>query len=181
MAAPAGVESLKNPSARRRPVMRRMLLGGACVLLAGSLACQVLAQSQGTAEAPVTSPASPAGGLPLEDARRIALGASVSHDSNFFREPGLLRDPQSETITTGFLGLRIDKPYAQQRFLLDATATAYRYDKFSYLDFDGLDYLAAWDWRLTSHLSGRLSAARTETPTQFQDYGWSAIQRRHHR
>lgn len=107
-------------------------------------------------------------GAPLEDARRITLGASVSQDSNLFRNPDFL-NPQSETITTGYLGLRIDKPYAQQRFFLDATATAYRYDKFSYLNFNGLDYRAAWDWRLTSRLSGTLSATRTQTPTQFQD------------
>ena len=108
-------------------------------------------------------------GVPLEEARRILLGASVSHDSNFFRDPGLLRDPQSETITTGYVGLRIDKPYAQQRFLLDAIATAYRYDNFSYLNFNGFDYLAAWYWSLTPRLTGTLSASQTMTPTEFEN------------
>jgi exopolysaccharide biosynthesis operon protein EpsL len=140
---------------------------GVCIvgiLIAGSLARPVAAQYDAPRDAP-------SGGIsvPLEEARRITLGVSVSHDSNFFRDPGLLRDPQSETVTTGYLGLRIDKPYAQQRFLLDATATAFRYDKFSYLNFNALDYRAAWDWRLTSRLSGMLSAARSETPTQFQN------------
>jgi len=113
----------------------------------------------------------PSGGIgaPLEAARRITLGASVSHDSNVFRVPNLSSDPQSETIATGFAGLRIDKPYAQQRYFLDATATAYRYRKFSHLDFTGLDYRAAWYWRLTPRLSGTLSADQTQSPTQFQE------------
>jgi len=136
---------------------------GVCIvgiLIAGPLARPASAQYDAPGEGL---------GTPLEEARRVMLGASVSHDSNLFRVPGLLGNPQSETITTCYVGLRIDKPYAQQRFLLDATATAYRYDKFSYLNFDALAYRAAWDWRLTSRLSGTLGAARTQTPTQFQD------------
>lgn len=106
---------------------------------------------------------------PLQEARRVGVGVSVAHDSNLFRDPALVRDPQSETITTGYATLLIDKPYAQQRFFLSATANAYRYDKNSYLNFDGFDYRAEWDWRLTSHLTGLLSASRTEAPTQFED------------
>jgi exopolysaccharide biosynthesis operon protein EpsL len=81
----------------------------------------------------------------------------------------LVESPQSDTIGTGYFGLRLDKPYAQQRLQLDATATAYRYDRFSYLDFNALDYRAAWLWHLTPRVSGSLRASRTETPTQFQD------------
>jgi exopolysaccharide biosynthesis operon protein EpsL len=103
------------------------------------------------------------------DALKVIVGGSVAHDSNLFRRSGLLLSPQSETIGTGYIGLRFDKPYGQQRFQLDATATAYRYDKFSYLDFDGFDYRAAWLWHLGPRVSGSLRASRTQTPTQFQD------------
>ena len=120
-------------------------------------------------------------GAPLEEGPRIAVGASVAHDSNFFRDPGIVRSPQSETITTGYAGLLIDKPYAQQRFFLSATATAYRYDKNSYLDFEGFDYRAAWYWHLTPRVSGILSADRTQTPTQFQNTIRPAIRRHDHR
>jgi exopolysaccharide biosynthesis operon protein EpsL len=135
-----------------------------CILIAGFLARPAYAQYDAPRDAPSAGIIAP-----LEEARRITLGASVSHDSNFFRDPGLVRAAESEIITTGYLGLRIDKPYAQQRFFLDATATAYRYDKFSDLNFNGLDYRAAWYWHLTPRLSGALSADRTQTPTQFQD------------
>lgn len=133
---------------------------------------------QGTPGAPSGTPPPPAGtpggppaipGAPFEDARRITVGVSTSHDSNFFRDPAVLREAESETITTGYVGLLIDKSYSQQRFFLGATATAYRYNNFSYLDFEGFDYRAAWYWKLGSRLGGTISADRTQTPTQFQD------------
>ncbi|HXM84112.1 MAG TPA: XrtB/PEP-CTERM-associated polysaccharide biosynthesis outer membrane protein EpsL [Burkholderiales bacterium] len=134
--------------ARRFQIRHRLVLTAVCILVVGSIVRPAFSQ---------------------EDARRVMLGGSVSHDSNLFRVPGLLGNPQSETITTGYVGLRIDKPYAQQRFFLDATATAYRYHKFSYLDFNGLDYRAAWYWHLTPRVTGTLSADRTQATTQFQD------------
>lgn len=134
--------------ARRFQIRDSLVLAAICILVAGSVARPVAAQY---------------------DAFNVLVGASVSHDSNLFRVPGTLGNPQSETITTGYVGLRIDKPYAQQRFFLDATATAYRYDKFSYLDFNGLAYRATWYWHLTPRLSGTLSADRTQTSTEFQD------------
>jgi len=132
--------------------------------MAGAISLPLAAQEQ-----PAPREALPtAAEIPLEGARFIAAGGSVTHDSNFFRESGLLRSVESETITTGYAGLRIDKPYAQQRFYLDVMATAYRYGKFSDLDFNGLNYFGAWYWHLSPHISGTLSASRTETPTQYQ-------------
>ena len=144
------------------------IVTAACALIFGVLARPVAAQYDPPRDVPRDAPTDTAG-VPFEDARRVTLGVSVSYDSNFFRDPGLVRDPESETITTGYVGLLIDKPYAQQRFYLNATATAYRYNKNSDLDFNGVDYRAAWYWHLTPRINGTLSAARTETPTQFQD------------
>jgi len=47
---------------------------------------------------------------------------------------------KSDRVSTTYAGLRVDKPYAQQRFLLDLTGTTYRYDNFSFLDFNALRY-----------------------------------------
>jgi len=102
------------------------------------------------------------------DALNVLVGGDVSYESNVFARPDFL-DPQSDTIARGYVGLRIDKPYAQQRFQLNATANAYRYKKFSNLDFDGIDYGAAWLWYLTPRVSGTLRASRTEVPTLFED------------
>lgn len=100
---------------------------------------------------------------------QLRAGLTASHDTNFFRDPGILRSVESENIATAYAGVRFDKQYGMQRFLVDATATAYRYDKFGYLDFNGLNYLAAWYWQVTPRISGTLTAGRSEAPTQFQD------------
>jgi exopolysaccharide biosynthesis operon protein EpsL len=104
-----------------------------------------------------------------EDALKFVVGGAVAHDSNLFRVSGSVVSPQSDTIGAGYIGLRIDQPYAQQRVQIDATVTAYRYDRFSYLDFNALDYRAAWFWHLTPRVSGSLTADRSETPTRFED------------
>ena len=94
----------------------------------------------------------------------LRLGGSYSRDSNFFRSP----TPRSENINTLYAGLSIDKAYAQQRFRLDVTETAYRYDNFSHLDFEGLNYAGAWTWKFTPRIGGALSATREEA---LADYG----------
>ncbi|MCW5603557.1 MAG: putative exosortase B-associated extracellular polysaccharide biosynthesis transporter EpsL [Burkholderiales bacterium] len=107
----------------------------------------------------------------------VVVGGSVTHDSNLFRLPGFVdpnavlgRSTKSDTITSTHLGLRVDKPYAQQRFQLDLTGTMHRYDNFSHLDYNAFDYRGAWLWHLTPRLSGSLGAARTQTLVPFEDF-----------
>jgi exopolysaccharide biosynthesis operon protein EpsL len=152
---------------RTQPTLRYTLFAAAICLLFGEAPRP--AQAQGYLQAQ--------GGYRTQteydsnggDVLRFVIGGSVAHDSNLFRVSGSVANPQSDTIGTGYVGLRLDQPYAQQRIQLDATATAYRYDRFSNLDFNALDYRAAWLWHLTPRVSGSLRATRTETPTQFQD------------
>lgn len=136
----------------------------ACFLSAVSMAFCAQGQQPSSGESPATT-----AGIPLAESTYVLVGSAVSSDSNFFRDPGLLQPVESETITTAYVGLRFDKPYAQQRFLIDATVTAYRYSSFDYLDFDGVNYLAAWYWHVTPRVYGTLSAGRTQAPTQFQN------------
>jgi exopolysaccharide biosynthesis operon protein EpsL len=111
------------------------------------------------------------------DALNVVLGGSLVHDANLFRLPASV-DPQlavgkptrAETIKVAYAGLRIDKPYAQQRFQLDVTQTAYRYGNFGFLDFDALEYRGAWLWRLTPRVSGTLSAEHKESLVPFMDF-----------
>jgi hypothetical protein len=98
----------------------------------------------------------------------LRVGGSRSWDSNIFRQPaGAARQ---ERINQAYVGLSIDKPYAQQRFRLDITETAYRYENFSHLDFDALNYLGAWGWRLGPRLGGTLSAARAESLADYSEF-----------
>jgi len=101
-----------------------------------------------------------------DDVLNIGIGGTVTHDSNLFRLPDSA-GPVSDTIYTGYVGLHINKPYAQQRFLLDVTETVYRYEKSANLDFDGLGYRGAWLWHLGPRISGTLAAERKEELVAF--------------
>jgi len=102
---------------------------------------------------------------PFQKDLTLVAGGGVTSDSNLFRRP----TPQSETISNGYIGLRLDKSYGQQQVQLNVTQTATRYGKFKYLDFDSLSYSGAWNWRLGKHFSGNLSASRNESLSPFED------------
>jgi exopolysaccharide biosynthesis operon protein EpsL len=104
----------------------------------------------------------------LDDVATVEVGSSVTHDSNPLRVSDSA-NPQSDTIYNGLLGLHVNKPYAQQRFQLDAAVTAYRYDKNSYLDYHALSYRAAWLWHYGPRVSGTLEANESTTQIPFQD------------
>jgi len=63
---------------------------------------------------------------------------------------------------SAYVGLRLDKSYRQQRWFLDVTETAYRYAKFSFLDFNAFNYRGGWAWHLGPRVSGVLSAERAQ-------------------
>jgi len=97
------------------------------------------------------------------------VGTSETWDSNIFR----LNDsagPKSDRLNATYVGLRVDKPYAQQRFLLDITETAYHYKNFSNLNFNALQYRGAWQWTVTPRVSGTLSADRSESLVNYADF-----------
>ena len=105
------------------------------------------------------------------------IGSSVTWDSNVFHLPDsvdpqaqLGRSAKSDRISATYAGLRVDKPYAQQRFLLELTETAYRYDNFSLLDFNALQYQGSWQWHFTPRVSGTLAADRTEALVNYTDF-----------
>ncbi len=102
----------------------------------------------------------------IADVVNVNVGGSTRHDTNLFKRP----DAVAQTVNSGYVGLRVDKPYSLQRFQFDVSATAYRYSDLSYLDFDGLDYRAAWLWSVTPRLSGSLRSERSETQVPFFDF-----------
>ena len=101
-----------------------------------------------------------------KDPLNVIVGISRKYDDNLFLLPASER---SESINTAYAGVRFDKQYALQRFKFDYTLTAYRYQKFNYLDFDAKEYKAAWLWALTPYLTGSLSADRSQSQYGFQD------------
>ncbi|MBU1395048.1 MAG: outer membrane beta-barrel protein, partial [Gammaproteobacteria bacterium] len=53
----------------------------------------------------------------------------------------------------------------------NATKTLIRYDQNAFLDFDGDDLQATWNWRLGNRLSGNLGAAKSTSQSSFDDIG----------
>ena len=110
------------------------------------------------------------------DTLNVVLGDTLSHDSNVFRVPSSLGPPpgfssKSDVFNTHFVGLRLNKPYALQRFQADVTKSAIRYNNFSTLDSDTLNYHAAWLWALTPRLTGTLSTDQTQGQASFAQFG----------
>jgi exopolysaccharide biosynthesis operon protein EpsL len=107
----------------------------------------------------------------------LSVGASLNYNSNVFQLADDV-DPQarlgspekSDFYRSGYLGLRLDQPYLNQRFVVDATITANRYQTFEQLDFDATQYSAAWHWRLTPRFSGKISADQSESLVNYSDF-----------
>ena len=125
----------------------------------------------GTWEAPITFPGMP--GLPPtsppprtpSDIFQLRAGVAVEHDSNVLRQPTAV----SDTIGVLSVGLKADKRYGLQRFRGDIELNGYRYKDQSALDYNTLNYLAAWDWSFTPRLHGVISADRKQYRETFLD------------
>jgi exopolysaccharide biosynthesis operon protein EpsL len=102
-----------------------------------------------------------------KDPVTLIAGISQQHDNNIFRESSL---EHSDNITTAYVGLIFDKQYSQQRFKVDYTLTAYRYQNNDFLDFTANEYKTSWLWSLTPYLTGVLAAERSKQLNDFKDY-----------
>lgn len=112
-----------------------------------------------------------------EDTINFAAGADVRYEDNLFRFadgvdtdsfPG--RPHKSDTIYAMNLGIKIEKPYAQQLFKLDVMATENKFQRNSFLDYTGVDYTAAWFWHLTPRISGTVLLDQKQSLVDFADF-----------
>lgn len=102
--------------------------------------------------------------------------AGYSYDNNVYRLPSSI-NPQpvighsskSDRIRSILLGINIDKKYSNQNVMFSANVTNNKYVKFSSLDYNGTVYSAAWNWTMSSRLSGALSVKRTQTLNSFAE------------
>ncbi|MFM9836148.1 MAG: XrtB/PEP-CTERM-associated polysaccharide biosynthesis outer membrane protein EpsL [Methylophilaceae bacterium] len=107
-----------------------------------------------------------------KDTFNAIAGINWQHDDNLFRLPkgvNLAPAQRSDQVTSGFVGIRIDKQYALQRFKFNFTHSANRYQNNTSLKFDTNEYSAAWLWSLTPYLTGNLSSERSEGRDTSQD------------
>lgn len=105
------------------------------------------------------------------DTFNVKAGSLLRYESNVFRLPdGSAPFPgssQGDTASVSYLGLQLDKRYSLQRFQANVTDTITRYSTFESLNNDALNYTTAWLWALTPHLTGTLSADRTQSQVPF--------------
>lgn len=111
------------------------------------------------------------------DPFNVIVGTSLRYEDNLFRlSPSI--DPllavgkaqRSDWVSSTYAGIRVDKPYSLQRFQLDATVTANRYDAFSYLNHTQNEYRGAWLWSITPRLTGVLSSEQQQFAASYADF-----------
>ena len=113
----------------------------------------------------------------IPDTFGISLGGQVQYDDNLFRlsdaedpTPFLGKSQKSDLIFTTNAGIKIDKPYAQQRFQLDASVIDHRFRSYDFLDYSAFNYRAAWLWHVTPRISGILLAEQKQELNNFADF-----------
>lgn len=112
-----------------------------------------------------------------QDPYNLVAGASVRYEDNLFRlknatqaEQQVGNSQRSDWIYSEYAGIKIDKPYAMQRFQLDLTAFHNHNQTYHFLDFNGVNYRGAWLWQLTFYISGELSASQNQSITPYSDF-----------
>ncbi|HYD77128.1 XrtB/PEP-CTERM-associated polysaccharide biosynthesis outer membrane protein EpsL [Ramlibacter sp.] len=143
----------------------------------GESAAQPAGQSMGTPmgesmAVPMVVPMSPAqaisqpyspvsSGADQREGIQFRAMAGVERDDNVLRTNG---GEISDTITGLGLGLRYQKRVSRQQFVVDAEVNHFNFDKIG-VDYNTLNYSAAWQWAAGERFEGILSADRR----QFRD------------
>ena len=111
------------------------------------------------------------------DTLNFILGGQVRYDSNLFRLSGsedpeaeLGRSQKSDIIYTTNAGIRIDKPYSLQRFVVEAMVVDNRFKTYDFLDYTAFNYSAAWHWHLTPRITGVLLAEQKQEMNSFAEF-----------
>lgn len=101
------------------------------------------------------------------DTLQFYASVNRAYDDNLFR---VRNNQRSDQITTSTAGVKLDKTYSLQRFIVDVSYVDYKYQTSDFLDFDTVNYDAKWLWSLTPSLTGTLSTSRNRTLNGFNDF-----------
>ena len=88
----------------------------------------------------------------------LQASAALAHDSNVMRTA----EARADRLAIFNAGLRLDKRYGLQRFTVDAEGSALRFDDYSALDHELLNYRGAWMASFTPRVTGTLSARQSQ-------------------
>ncbi|MDP8567773.1 XrtB/PEP-CTERM-associated polysaccharide biosynthesis outer membrane protein EpsL [Methylophilus aquaticus] len=101
------------------------------------------------------------------DSLQYSASANHAWDSNLFRSSN---NETSDQITTYKAGVRFDKKYSLQHFVIDVNYVDYKYQKSDFLNFDAINYSAAWQWALSPALTGTISTRKNKSLLGFADF-----------
>lgn len=101
-----------------------------------------------------------------DDKLKFFAEEKITRDDNVFRFSKDL-DPIGDTLHTTSLGFNLDAPVSRQRFQIDYTWNATRFNRLPELDFDGHDSRATWLWQLGNDASGQLGYTESSTLASF--------------
>ena len=111
------------------------------------------------------------------DTLNFIVGGQARYESNLFRlsgsedpEPFLGRSQKSDIIYTTNAGVRIDKSYSLQRFVLEGMLVDNRFKTYDFLDYTAFNYSGAWHWHLTPRITGILLAEQKQEMNSFAEY-----------
>ena len=93
------------------------------------------------------------------------VGGGLTYDNNLLRLPssispaqtGVGDRPRGAWIGNAYVRATSDLTPGRQRIRAYAQGNAYRYDNYSYLNWEGVDFGAAWLWQLGDRWNGNLS------------------------
>jgi exopolysaccharide biosynthesis operon protein EpsL len=85
--------------------------------------------------------------------------AGIEHDSNVLRTTN---NTISDTAYMAGVGISYNKRFSLQRIRADIEADTYRYSNHSGLNYNTINYSAAWDWQVTPAFHGTISADRRQ-------------------
>jgi exopolysaccharide biosynthesis operon protein EpsL len=150
-AGPANPPHRRAPGAGGPPPHARRRLG-ACAL-ACAVACAAAAPWPAAAQ--------------TQDTLVLSATQAFQYDSNVLRLPSWISpaqvtngavDSRSDLISTTSVGARFDREASLQRLRADAALNFVRYRDYSYLDYDGYNAGATWDWATGRQWYGTASA-----------------------
>ncbi len=103
-----------------------------------------------------------------DDRLELFAAQTLTRDDNVFRLSSGL-DPaaalgsssRGDTYSTTSFGFNLDVPVSRQRFQGGVTWNKTRYDRFSFLNWDGHQGRGIWLWQVGNDISGRLGYTET--------------------
>ena len=101
-----------------------------------------------------------------QDTVNVNAGLSRTMDDNFFRKSVA---PVSETLTTSYATLSVNKQYSMQKLNFEYTIRNIAYQNYSSLDIVNNNYKGSWAFSLTPRLTGSVSAKLDESAMGFTD------------